>query len=256
MGELFGLNIDRDMSTNGDSLGLGGVDSNIGAGDSYQGLASFMSMNSSDSSGGNFYDAQQWDSTATKESSAGYGATAISAIGTVASTLISVAAKKDAMKQQTKEITASMKATVQEYEFMASVNEQQMDAVDRVVGNKMSETGLKRLKDKASLRAAAAMSGTVGGTTNAVIQEASIIEMMDNAVIIANGRQEKAALGQKIQGQYLSAQNRINNLAAGIQSSTGAGLQMIDAGLQGFSKAYMSLPASERRKYFGYTVDN
>lgn len=188
--------------------------------------------------------------------SAGYGATAIRAIGTVASTLISVAAKKDAMKQQTKEITASMKATVQEYEFMASVNEQQMDAVDRVVGDKMSETGLKRLKDKASLRAAAAMSGTVGGTTNAVIQEASIIEMMDNAVIIANGRQEKAALGQKIQGQYLSAQNRINNLAAGIQSSTGAGLQMIDAGLQGFSKAYMSLPASERRKYFGYTVDN
>ena len=185
-----------------------------------------------------------------------YTASVISAIGTVASTLISVAAKKDAMEQKTKEITVAMKATVEEYEFMASVNEQQMDAVERVVGDKMSETGLKRLKDKASLRAAAAMSGTVGGTTNAVIQEASIIEMMDNAVIIANGRQQKAALSQKIQGQYISAQNRINNLAAGIQSSTGAGLQMIDAGLQGFSKAYMALPASERRKYFGYTIDN
>lgn len=185
-----------------------------------------------------------------------YTASVIGAIGTVASTLISVAAKKDAMEQKTKEITVAMEATVKEYEFMASVNEQQMDAVERVVGDKMSETGLKRLKDKASLRAAAAMSGTVGGTTNAVIQEASIIEMMDNAVIIANGRQQKAALSQKIQGQYISAQNRINSLAAGIQSSTGAGLQMIDAGLQGFSKAYMALPASERRKYFGYTIDN
>lgn len=256
MGELFGLNIDRDMSTNGDSLGLGGVDSNIGAGDSYQGLASFMSMNSSDSGGENFYDAQAWDSTATKESSGGYGATAISAVGTVVSTLISVAAKKDAIEQKTKESLRAMDATVAEFEFMASVNDQQMQAVDTVVGDKMSQTGLERLKNKASLKAAAAMTGTSGGTTNAVVQEASIIEMMDNAVIVAQGRQQKTALSQKIQGQYMSAQNRLANLAAGITTPTGAAFGMIDAGVSGFTKGYMALSDSQRRNFFGYTKNS
>ena len=183
---------------------------------------------------------------------ASYGIAAASVITTITSTLLSVAAKKDAMEQKTKEITAAMDGTVEEFDFMASVNEQQMAAVERVVGDKMSKTGLDRLKNKASLRASAAMTGVAGGTNENVIQEASIIEMMDNAVIVAQGRQEKTQLTQKIQGQYISAQNRLNNLAAGIQSSSGASLAMIDAGLSGFTKGYMMLPKSEREKFFSF----
>ena len=186
---------------------------------------------------------------------ASYGASAISAVTTIATTFMKVAAEKDRQEQKTKEIMASMDATVEEYEFQSSVNEQQRDAVNRVVGDKMSVTGLERLKNKASLKASAAMTGTSGGTTNAVIQEASIIEMMDNAVIVAQGRAQKTQLRQQLQGQYISAQNKLNNLAAGMQSPTSAGLGMIDAGLQGFTQGYMMLPPSERRKYFGQSSE-
>ncbi len=184
-----------------------------------------------------------------------YGASAISAVATIGSTLMQTLAKKDAMDQRTREIGSAMTATVEEYEFQASINQQQMDAVDRVVGDKMSKTGLEALKNKASLRASAAMTGTSGGTTENAIQEASIIEMMDNAVIVAQGREQKNQLSQRIQGQYLAAQNRLGNLAAGIQSPTSAGIGMIDAGLQGFTQGYMMLPVSERRKYFGQSKE-
>ncbi len=189
------------------------------------------------------------------DSGASYGASAVSAVATIGTTLLQVAAEKDRQEQKTKEIGAAMTATVEEYEFQASVNQQQMDAVNRVVGDKMSVTGLERLKNKASLKASAAMTGTSGGTTDSVIQEASIIEMMDNAVIVAQGRAQKTQLSQQIQGQAISARNRLNNLAASMQSPTSSALGMIDAGLQGFTQGYMMLPASERRKYFGQSKE-
>ncbi len=193
--------------------------------------------------------------TQASSSAAGYSGAAISAVATVGTTLMSLAAKKDAIEHKNKEISSAMDATMKEYEFMASVNEQQMDAIDRVVGDKMTATGLERLKNKASLRASAAMTGTSGGSTESVIQEAAIIEMLDNAVVVAQGRQQKLALSQKLQGQYMSAMNRLDNLAAGMMSSSGAGFAMIDAGLSGFTKGYMMLPASERRKYFGQSKE-
>jgi len=227
----------------GAGLNLGYLDSTATTIDSY----SIDNMLVGETGTGNYNTLGKIDTGA----SSYYGA-AIGAVTTIASTLLSVAAKKDAMEQRTKEIVSSMDATVEEFDFMASVNEQQMAAVERVVGDKMSKTGLDRLKNKASLRASAAMTGVAGGTNENVIQEASIIEMMDNAVIVAQGRQQKTQLTQKIQGQYMSAQNRLNNLAAGIQSSSGAAFAMIDAGLSGFTKGYMMLPKSEREKFFSF----
>ena len=182
----------------------------------------------------------------------GYSTEALSAITTTASTLMNLAAKKSEMDFKNKQVIGAMKGEAAEYEFMASVADQQMEEVDRMVGDKMTAVGLKRLKDTARLKAAAAMSGTAGGSTNSVINEAAMIEQMDKAVLVAMGRQQKRAIGRKLEARRISTDNRLINLENGIMSPMGAGLSMIDAGLQGFQKGYQMLPRSERRKYFGY----
>ena len=254
------------MATNS----LGGLDSrmdalfpNLGNVDAASGLNSDLIFGSTSSAGANsggFGTGQtgtgvasdyQAGTTYGKASSNYYGA-ATSAIATIGSTLMQVAAKKDEIEHKNKEILTAMEGAVDTYEFQASIEQQQKDAVDRVVGDKMSENGLDRLKNKATLKASAAMTGTSGGTTANVVNEASIIEMMDNAVVVAQGRQQKANISRQLQADYISMQNRLRNLQAGMMSPTGVGMTMIDASLQGFTNAYKALPASEREKYFGY----
>ena len=181
-----------------------------------------------------------------------YASSAISAATVVATTVLNTQAKIRDIEAKTEQIGIAMEGAVNENIAMANISNQQMQAVDRTVGDMMTQTGINRMKAEARLRAGSAETGTSGGTTAIATTEARMMEQLDNAVIIARGRAEKTSIMNRQDMANLSTSNRLKYMASGLASPTSAGLSTLSAGIGGFTAGYNMLSASEREKFFSY----
>ena len=175
----------------------------------------------------------------TSSQGAGLAGMGISALGSIMSSMAETEAFKDKMEAITQAKIATMKQAVTSYEFEQVKNAEQIQELDEVLGDKLSQRALQGIKNQARLKAAAAETGTSGGTTDDAIMEAFMVEHFDRANMISSSKQRKRSvmrsmeaagvrLGKELQG-ITSGGTQItsNSLLAGASS----GVDILMSGL-------------------------
>jgi len=177
-----------------------------------------------------------------------------------ASAISSVISDQLATEQFKAELNARTNAAIQNvgnavtsFELQQVKNKEQIDNINHVLGDKLSERGLNAMKEASLLRTAAAETGTTGGTTAMAIKEAFINENMDKANIIASARQSRRNLmvGMDIAEQGIRNQIDTTLLGGGVAIGTDPLLAGIAGGLGGITDTLNMIPMSERVEAFG-----
>jgi len=186
---------------------------------------------------------------------AGY-ASAITALGGVASGFQETSAFKAELKAKTDAAIQNVGNAVTSFELQQVKNAEQVDNINHVLGDKLSERGLTAMKEESLLKAAAAETGTSGGTTSMAIKEAFINENMDKANIISSARQQTKSILTSMDMATLGIQHTIDStlLGGGVNIGTSSVWAGISGGLTNATQTLSMIPMSERVDAFGITT--
>jgi len=190
-----------------------------------------------------------------------YASAGISVINSIAGAFLSVNAFESQLRAQTDAKIANMENVVSNYEYEAYKLEEDMALMDSMFADKISERQLQGMKDYATMKAAAAETGTSGGSTN----EATIQAHSDMAFDIALVNQKRRASNYAaVKQQEKSKLDAINALKALKSGGIDYESNPLFSGLAGFSSALgnilTTMPNSVRAEVFdfstsGYNVD-
>lgn len=208
------------------------------------------------------------DTTSSVASPLALGSIALSTVTSITSGIAETRAFKAQLEADTNTYIRQLEAdtetaitnvgnAVTSFELQQSQNRQQIDNINRILGDKLTERGLAALKEAALLRAAAAETGTTGGTSTFAVKEAFITENMDKANLVSTARQQVRGILTAMDVSELSLQQEIDSLLLGRQSISG-GLAIttdpfisgIASGLNIAESAVSRLPQSEIAKIF------
>lgn len=186
----------------------------------------------------------------------GYAA-GISAVSSVISDQLATQAFKAKLDAQTDAAIQNVGNAITSFELQQVKNKEQLDNINNVLGDKLSERALTALKEASLLRAAAAETGTTGGTTDIAIKEAFINENMDKANIVSSARQQRRNLLIGMDVAELGIENKIDTilLGGGVNIGTDPLLAGIAGGLGGVTDVLGAIPMSERIEAFGIKPD-
>jgi len=182
----------------------------------------------------------------------GYAA-GISAVSNIFQSIAATSALKSQLKADTNAKITNASNTVDTYAYQRELAIENINNLNQVLGDKMSERGLTRLKETALLKAASAETGTTGGTTDYATQEAFLTEQMDKANIKAQGNQQLKQLYSNMESNTLNTRNKIDSIliGGGVSIETNPLLQGIQGGLSIATNTIGLLPDSEKAKLFG-----
>ncbi len=158
----------------------------------------------------------------------------------IASALIS----SYSMKQGTKEaesVTAATIADIQKQsaatqntiegmadsiKFSQFQKEWQLEEIDSIMGDRLTASGMESLKREATLKAAAAETGSQGGASQAeVIQDTFVQENFNNAMIVRDARVAKDTTKMSMVADILNFNKQTDAMIFGLQSPESVGLQ-------------------------------
>jgi len=128
---------------------------------------------------------------------------------------------------------------------------QKLDDMDRVLGDKLSASGLEAMKRESRLKAASAETGGTGGSVNSAIATAEMDKLHRDAVILRTYDVNKANQQQQMVADRLNFENTTESMLTGQQSSLSAGLQTLNAGMQGFGQGTRFLGISALEQLYG-----
>ncbi len=165
-------------------------------------------------------------------------------------TLLSVGATNYDLEQRTEATLNTMDSAINTFIYGQDVAYSQMEELDRAVGDKMTERGMEALMAESRLRAASAETGTTGGTTETAVKDAYMQQSLDNAVTIRNARTSKVSILRQMESDTLGLNNRLESLASGLATPTGAALQAGSSALSGFSTGLNFLNVSQKEQFF------
>jgi len=180
-------------------------------------------------------------------------AATIAALSSISSGFAQTSSFEAQLKADTEAAIQNAGNLVTSYELQQTKNKEQIENINSVLGDKLSERGLKAMKEASLLKTAAAETGTTGGSTNEAIREAFINENMDKANIISQAKQQTRNILIGMETTDLSVRNQIDSILLGgaIQIETDPLLAGISGGLSVFTDMLNMLPQSERTKIFG-----
>ena len=191
--------------------------------------------------------------TISSGSSLGYApyAAGISLLSSIAGDFASTSAFKANINAQTDAKIANMKSMMTSYELEQVKLSEQIGELDEVLGDKLSARGLASIKSRALLKAAAAETGTSGGTTDYAAQEAYMNEHFDRANIISEteNRQKSIMSSMGIKTQRLKSD--LESIASGTPSvQNNTVLSALTGGLGVFTNTLSMMPTSEKDSLF------
>lgn len=184
-------------------------------------------------------------------------AAGISAVSSVIGDQLAVQNFKAQLEASTDTAIQNVGNAITSFELQQVKNKEQIDNINHVLGDKLSERGLNAMKEASLLKTAAAETGTTGGTTSLAIKEAFINENMDKANIVASARQQKRSLFIGMDIAEVDIQNQIDSilLGGGINIGTDPLVAAIAGGLGGITDVLGMIPMSERVEAFGIKSD-
>lgn len=182
----------------------------------------------------------------------GYAA-GIAAISTLVSGFQETAAFKAGLNARTDVAIQNVGNAVTSFELQQVKNKENIDNINHILGDKLSERGLNALKEASLLKAAAAETGTSGGTTDFATKEAFINENMDKANIVASARQQQRNIFVSMDMAEVGIKNQIDStlLGGGVTIGTNSALAGLAGGLGSVTDILGMIPASERTQVFG-----
>lgn len=192
--------------------------------------------------------------TSTKSQSSGYGgyASAISTISSLVQGELETQQFKAQLEAKTDAAIQNVGNAVTSFELQQYQNKQNIDNINHILGDKLSERGLNAIKEASMLKAASAMTGTSGGSTNEAIKEAFINENMDKANIVASAKQRERSILMSMDMNKMSINNQIDStLLGGVAFENNSLLSGIYGGLSTATNALSLMPVSERASAFG-----
>jgi len=182
----------------------------------------------------------------------GYAA-GISTISSIFQGMAATSAFKSKLSADTNAKKTNANNVVDTYEYQRSISVENINNLNNVLGDKMSERGLTRLKETALLKAASAETGTSGGTTDYATQEAFLTEQMDKANIKAQANQQLMQLYKGMESNTLNTRNKVDSIltGGGVDITTNTAISGIQGGLGIISNTMSMIPESEKAKLFG-----
>ncbi len=183
---------------------------------------------------------------------AAYANIGIQTLGNIASSIVQTNAFEKQLKAQTDAKIANMDNILTSYEFSAFKLAEDYDALDSAFADKISERSLQGMKDFATMKAAAAETGTTGGSTFEAINQAKVDEMFDTAII---NSKRKSALGGILRQRETSKLDAINSFKSLASGGTNVSANSMLAGLAGatniLGSLLMTMPKSVSTDIFG-----
>jgi len=165
-------------------------------------------------------------------------------------TLLGVSANVADIRNRSRAIINNIGAEVETFRWSQNIRKQQLQELNRAVGDKMTERGVQAMETEARLRAAAAETGTAGGTTAIAVQDAYMKEALDMAAIARQGEVSKVSMFRQLQAERMSMSNRIQSLASGLQSPLSAGLSTLNVAATSFNAGVGYLNTSQQESLF------
>jgi hypothetical protein len=186
-------------------------------------------------------------------SSYGLYAAGLTAITGALADAQATSAFKDKLAAETHAAIQNVGNAITSFELQQIKNAENISNINQVLGNKLSERGLNAMKEASLLKAAAAETGTSGGTTDLAIKEAFINENMDKANIVASARQQQKSIYASMGIQALALNNQIDStlLGGGVSVNTNPLFAGLSGGLSNITNTLSMLPDSEKSQIFG-----
>lgn len=175
-------------------------------------------------------------------SAAGYGAMAgavVSAVGALATDYDSQYAHLGNPAETAANIE-SMDFLTSEYMNQYNIFTMQREELNRSIGDKMTQRGLKAVQAEGYIRAAAAVSGTSGGTTTAASYQAYVDQELDNGIILSEGTQSQIDLARRAIFDKISYESKMKATISGTQVITSGGASMFASALSGAASGFQS----------------
>lgn len=185
----------------------------------------------------------------------GYANAGISVINSIAGAMLSTRAFEAQIKAETDAKIANMGTVMSNYEYEAVKLKEDFAIMDDMFANKVSERSLQAMKDYATMRAAAAETGTSGGSTDEAVIQAHADAAFDIAIINHKRRVSSYGAVKRSEKSNMDAINALTALASG---STNVESNSLLAGLAGFSSALggimSTMPKSVTAEMFSFDM--
>ena len=131
---------------------------------------------------------------------------------------------------------------------------EQLDSLNQTLGDKLTERGLRAIQNQAMLKAAAAETGTAGGTTSEAIQEAFMTEHFDRANIIAETKNKQKAILTSMDLSRVKLESDLETLSSGMPVvDTNPVLSALTGALGVAAQAFDMMTPADRVSIFGIT---
>jgi len=200
------------------------------------------------------------DDISTQSTGSGYAgyAAGITAVSSVVTDIAKTNAFKAELNAKTNTDIRNAGYIVDNYELSRAKNIENVKAINHALGDKLSERGLTAMKEAATMTAAKVESGTSGGSTDAVVQEAFMNRNFDEANIRASAKQQLRGVLSSMEMQENSVRNRVDSLliGGGVAMDTNPLVSGIAGGLNVGTTVLGMIPMKERIKAFGITPDD
>ena len=113
---------------------------------------------------------------------------------------------------------ANIKGNKENFFRESETSREQLDAINRELGDVMSARGLQALQAEARLRTAGASSGLEGASINEVVGQSKYDELFDNQVSISRARTAKTSVQRQLVSSWLNMKS-INEQEASVFDS-------------------------------------
>ena len=175
---------------------------------------------------------------------AGYILPSVGALVGLGSTMADIDAKNDALM-------TNMGNQAESLRYSQGVQAQQLDDLDRVLGDKLSASGLEAMKAESRLKAASAETGGTGGSNQDAINTAQVNRLHRDTVTLRTADVKKAGKQSEMVASRLNFENTLESMISGQQTALSAGLETFGAGLKGLNLGTMMLSSSGREYAYG-----
>ena len=182
----------------------------------------------------------------------GYAST-ISTVANVAQGFAETSAFKANLRSRRDNDFRNSQSILKNFELEKQNSMENVNAINEALGDKLSERGLTAMKEASLLRAAAAETGTSGGTTDTAIQEAYMNEAMDRANMRAGARNQISGVYAQLANSHNAKRDMIDSMliGGGVKVNTNPLVAGIANGLNVGMTAIDMLPMKERAELIG-----
>lgn len=148
-------------------------------------------------------------------------------------------------------LMANMGNQAESFAYSQNVKGEQLDDIDRALGDKLSASALDSLKRESRLKASSAETGATGGSNDEAIMTAQMDKLhRDDAIMRTSQVQKKNNLNSMV-AERLGFENTIEGMVSGMTSSTSALLQTLSGGAKGLNTGMSFLSNADLERFFG-----